>query len=86
MTALRDRIDGGVIQRTREVIEWVPARAEVTGYVSLERGCPHCRGHWQPGPKMAGFVVGQGRLEIGSAADRHLARGVAGDHPRFPPP
>ncbi len=60
-TALR----GGTVRRTREVIELVPARVEVTEHVYLARRCPHCHGRWLPGPELAGVVVGQGRLGIG---------------------
>lgn len=56
---------GGVVKRTREVIELVPARVEVTEHAYVERRCPRCGGRWQPGPEVAGVVVGQGRLGVG---------------------
>ena len=56
---------GGTVKRRREVIEWVPARVDVTEHVYLERRCPHCRGRWQPGPDLAGVVVGRRRLGVG---------------------
>jgi transposase len=56
---------GGTIQRTREVIELVPARVEVTAHQYLERRCPRCRGRWLPKPGLDGVVVGQGRLGVG---------------------
>ena len=56
---------GGTVKRTREVIEVVPGRVEVTAHVYLERRCPRCRGRWLPGPAVAGAVVGQGRLGVG---------------------
>ena len=60
-TALR----GGTVKRTREVIELVPARVEVTAHVYVERRCPHCRGRWLPEPGLTGVVMGQGRLGVG---------------------
>jgi transposase len=56
---------GGTHRRRREVIEVVPARVEVTEHVYVERRCPRCRGRWQPGPALAGVVVGQRRLGHG---------------------
>jgi hypothetical protein len=56
---------GGTVRHRREVIEVVPARVEVTEHRYRERRCPRCRGRWQPGPELAGVVVGQGRLGIG---------------------
>ena len=56
---------GGTIKRTREVIELIPARVEVTVHVYLERRCPRCRGRWLPEPGLTGVVVGQGRLGVG---------------------
>jgi transposase len=56
---------GGTVRHRREVIELVPARVEVTEHRYLARRCPRCRGRWQPGPELAGVVVGQGRLGIG---------------------
>jgi transposase len=61
----RTALHGGTVRRTREVIEVVPARVEVTAHVYVERRCPHCRGRWLPGPELAGVVVGQGRLGVG---------------------
>jgi hypothetical protein len=58
-------LHGGTVRHRREVIELVPARVEVTEHVYVERRCPRCRGRWQPGPDLAGVVVGQGRLGIG---------------------
>jgi hypothetical protein len=58
-------LQGGTVRHRREVIELVPARVEVTEHRYLERRCPRCRGQWQPGPDLAGVVVGQGRLGIG---------------------
>lgn len=58
-------LSGGSVARTREVIEVAPAPVVVTEHVYLVRTCPRCRGRWQPGPEMAGAVVGQGRLGIG---------------------
>ena len=60
-TALR----GGTVTRTREVIELVPARVEVTAHVYVERRCRRCRGRWLPEPGLDGVVVGQGRLGVG---------------------
>ena len=59
------RLGGGTVKRTREVIELVPARVEVTAHVYLERRCPRCRGRWVPGPELDGVVGGQRRLGIG---------------------
>jgi len=56
---------GGMIKRTREVIEVVPNPVVVTEHVYLERRCPRCGGRWLPGPELAGVVVGQGRLGVG---------------------
>jgi hypothetical protein len=58
-------LSGGAVARTREVIEVPLAPAVVTEHVYLVRTCPGCRGRWQPGPEVAGVVVGQGRLGIG---------------------
>lgn len=58
-------LHGGTVKRTREVIELVPGRVEVTAHVYVERRCPRCRGRWLPGPGLAGQVVGQGRLGVG---------------------
>jgi hypothetical protein len=58
-------LSGGRIKRTREVVELVPGRVEVTRHVYVERRCPCCRGRWLPGPEMEGLVVGQGRLGVG---------------------
>jgi hypothetical protein len=58
-------LSGGTIKRTREVIELIPGRVEVTAHAYVERRCPRCRGRWQPGPKLDGLVVGQGRLGVG---------------------
>jgi hypothetical protein len=55
---------GGTIKRSREVIELVPGRVEVTAHVYVERRCPRCRGRWLPEPGLAGEVVGQGRLGL----------------------
>jgi transposase len=56
---------GGSVKRTREVIEVVPGRVDVTAHVYVERRCPRCRGRWLPEPGVAGLVVGQGRLGVG---------------------
>lgn len=56
---------GGTHRRRREVIEVVPAQVQVIEHVSIERRCPRCRGRWQPGPELAGVVVGQRRLGVG---------------------
>jgi hypothetical protein len=56
---------GGTVKRTREVVELVPGRVEVTAHVYVERRCPRCRGTWLPGPEIDGLVVGQGRLGLG---------------------
>ncbi len=56
---------GGAVKRTREVIELVPGRVEVTEHVYVERRCPRCRGRWLPEPGVAGAVVGQGRFGVG---------------------
>ena len=61
----RTALAGGTVRHRREVIEWVPARVAVTEHVYLERRCPHCHGRWQPGPELAGVVVGQRRLGVG---------------------
>ena len=58
-------LTGGTIKRTREVIELIPGRVEVTAHVSVERRCRHCQGRWQPGPDLDGLVVGQRRLGVG---------------------
>ena len=58
-------LSGGTIKRTREVIEVIPGRVEVTAHVYVERRCPHCQGRWQPGPELDEVVVGQGRLGVG---------------------
>jgi transposase len=58
-------LSGGTIRRTREVIEVMPGRVEVTAHVYVERCCPQCQGRWQPGPELDGHVVGQGRLGVG---------------------
>ena len=59
---------GGTIKRTREVIELVPGRVEVTTHIYVERRCRRCRGRWLPEPGLAGVVVGQGRLGVGLLA------------------
>jgi transposase len=58
-------LSGGTIQRTREVIEVIPGRVEVTAHVYVARRCPRCGGCWQPGPELDEVVVGQGRLGVG---------------------
>lgn len=58
-------LTGGTIRRTREVIELIPGRIEVTAHVYVARRCPRCQGRWQPGPELAGHVVGQGRFGVG---------------------
>ena len=58
-------LSGGTIKRTREVIELVPGRVEVTAHVYVARRCPRCGGCWQPGPELDGHVVGQGRVGVG---------------------
>jgi len=63
--ACRTALRGGTVRRTREVLELVPARVEVTEHVYVERRCPRCRGRWLPGPELAGVVMGQGRLGVG---------------------
>ena len=59
---------GGTVTRTREVIELVPARVEVTAHVYVERRCPRCRGRWLPEPGLAGMVIGKDRLGVGLRA------------------
>jgi transposase len=59
---------GGTVKRSREVIELVPGRVEVTAHVYVERRCPGCGGRWLPEPGLAGVVVGQGRLGVGLLA------------------
>ena len=61
----RTPLRGGTVRRTREVIDLVPARVEVTEHVYLARRCPRCRGCWLPEPGLDGLVVGQGRLGVG---------------------
>jgi hypothetical protein len=56
---------GGTVKRTREVIELIPGRVEVTAHVYVERRCPRCQGRWLPAPGLGGQVVGQGRLGVG---------------------
>jgi hypothetical protein len=58
-------LTGGTVARTREVIEVPLVPVVVTEHVYLARRCPRCGGVWQPGPELAGVVVGQGRLGIG---------------------
>jgi hypothetical protein len=58
-------LSGGTVVRTREVIDVPLAPAVVTEHVYLVRRCPRCGGTWQPGPGLAGVVVGPGRLGIG---------------------
>jgi hypothetical protein len=58
-------LSGGTIKRTREVLDLIPGRVEVTAHVYVERRCPRCRGRWQPGPELEGVVVGQRRLGVG---------------------
>lgn len=64
----REALRGGTVRRTREVIELVPGRVEVTAHVYVERRCRRCRGRWLPGPGLDGEVVGQGRLGVGLLA------------------
>jgi hypothetical protein len=56
---------GGVVRRTREVIEAPVAPATVTEHVYLERTCPCCRKRWAPPPDLAGVVDGQQRFGVG---------------------
>jgi hypothetical protein len=56
---------GGTVTRTREVVELIPGRVEVTAHAYVERRCPRCRGRWLPAPDLDGLVVGQGRLGVG---------------------
>ena len=63
--ACQTPLRGGTRHRRREVIELIPARVEVTEHVSVERRCPRCHGRWQPGPELAGVVVGQRRFGNG---------------------
>ena len=58
-------LSGGTVVRTREAIEAPLGPPTVTEHVYLERRCPGCGGCWQPGPELAGAVVGQGRLGVG---------------------
>ena len=58
-------LSGGTVKRTREVIELIPGRVEVTAHGYVERRCPRCQGRWQPGPDLDGLVVGQGRFGVG---------------------
>lgn len=58
-------LSGGTVKRTREVIELIPGRVEVTAHVYVERCCPRCHGRWLPGPELDGHVVGQGRFGVG---------------------
>lgn len=61
----RHPLRGGTVARTREVLEVPLGPATVTEHVYLARRCPRCGGRWQPGPGLAGVVVGQGRLGVG---------------------
>ena len=63
--ACQTPLRGGTRRRRREVIELIPARVEVTEHVYVERRCPRCHGRWQPGPELAGVVVGQARFGTG---------------------
>jgi transposase len=56
---------GGVIKRTREVIEVPVAPAVVTAHVYLERTCPGCRKRWTPPAELAGVVDGRQRFGVG---------------------
>jgi hypothetical protein len=58
-------LSGGTVAHTREVIELPPQSVVVTEHRYLARRCPRCGGVWQPGPELAGVVVGRGRLGIG---------------------
>jgi transposase len=56
---------GGVIRRTREVIEVPVAPAVVTAHVYLERRCPCCRKAWTPPADLSGVVDGRQRFGVG---------------------
>ena len=61
----REPLTGGIVKRTREVIEVPRVPAIVTEHVYLERCCPSCHHRWVPDPALRGAVVGQGRLGVG---------------------
>jgi transposase len=56
---------GGTPQRQREVLEVVPAPAQVIAHVYLARQCPQCRRRCVPPAELGGVVVGRQRLGIG---------------------
>lgn len=56
---------GGTRQRRREVLEVVPAPAQVIEHVYLARQCPQCRRRCVPRADLAGVVLGRQRLGVG---------------------
>jgi hypothetical protein len=59
------RLQGGWVQRRREVIELPVAPAETVEHVFVQRQCPCCGRRCLPVAALAGVVVGQQRLGVG---------------------
>jgi transposase len=56
---------GGVVKRTREVIEVPVVPVVVTEHVYLARRCPCCRKTWAPPAELGGVVDGRQRFGVG---------------------
>ena len=57
-------LNGGWVQRTREVIEPPVVPVEVTEHVFIARVCPVCEQRRIPKVELAGLVLGQQRLGV----------------------
>lgn len=58
------RLQGGAVQRRREVLEIPAAPVEVVEHQILKRYCPVCQAYKTPRVSFAGVVVGQGRIGV----------------------
>lgn len=55
-------LQGGWVQRTREVLDLPPASLRVIEHRFLARSCPQCRKRWVARPDFGGVVAGKQRL------------------------
>lgn len=58
-------LQGGWVQRTREVVELPPVPVHVIEHRFLARTCPQCRKRWVARPELGGVVAGKQRLGVG---------------------
>jgi hypothetical protein len=59
------RLQGGWVQRRREVIDLPVVPAETVEHVFVQRQCPCCGRRWLPTDALAGVVAGRQRLGVG---------------------